>query len=247
MAHYKIILAYDGTHFRGSQRQADGIRTVQGVVEDALRKLGWMESSTLFAGRTDAGVHASGQVFTFALSWRHSIDDLRNALNALLPKDASARQVSEVSDDFHPRYNALARSYRYRIICDPVRNPLKEQFVWRVWPAPDLGSLQAASQIFLGIHDFAAFGSPTSPDGATIRDLMVAKWHCDDDNLIFDVTANAFLYHMVRRLVHVQVAVGAGKLQLDTIDQHLQTPSAPPIQGLAPPHGLTLVDVQYPD
>jgi tRNA pseudouridine38-40 synthase len=152
MAHYKIILAYDGTHFRGSQRQADGIRTVQGVVEDALRKLGWMESSTLFAGRTDAGVHASGQVFTFTLSWRHSLDDLRNALNALLPKDASARQVSEVSDDFHPRYNALARSYRYRIICDPVRNPLKEQFVWRVWPAPDLGRLQAASQIFLGIH-----------------------------------------------------------------------------------------------
>jgi tRNA pseudouridine38-40 synthase len=76
---------------------------------------------------------------------------------------------------------------------------------------------------------------------------MAAKWHCDDDYLIFDVTANAFLYHMVRRLVHVQVAVGEGKLQLDTIHQHLQTPSAPPIQGLAPPHGLTLVDVQYPD
>jgi len=246
MAHYKIILAYDGTHYRGSQRQLVGIRTVQGVVEDTLRKLGWTESSTLFAGRTDAGVHASGQVFTFALNWRHSLDDLRNALNALLPKDASVRQVSEVSVDFHPRYHALARSYRYRIICDPVRNPLKEVYVWRVWPAPDLDRLQAASQIFLGVHDFAAFGSPTSPNGSTMRELMAAKWHFVDDSLIFDVTANAFLYHMVRRLVHVQMAVGQGFLELDSLDQHLQTPNGPPMQGLAPPQGLTLIDVQYP-
>ncbi|MEN8171740.1 MAG: tRNA pseudouridine(38-40) synthase TruA [Chloroflexota bacterium] len=246
MAHYKIILAYDGTHYRGSQRQKAGIRTVQGVVEDTLRKLGWTGKTALFAGRTDSGVHAAGQVFRFALDWQHSLDDLRNALNALLPKDASARHVSEVADDFHPRYHALARTYRYRVICEPVRNPLKEQYAWRVWPAPDLDRLHAASQIFLGIHDFAAFGSPTSPDGPTIRELMAAKWHYLDDDLYFDVTANAFLYHMVRRLVHVQVAVGLGNLELDALEHHLQNPNGPPMQGLAPAQGLTLWKVQYP-
>lgn len=246
MAHYKVILAYDGTHFQGSQRQLEGTRTVQGVVEEALRKLGWIEPSTKFAGRTDAGVHASGQVFTFALTWRHSLDDLRNALNALLPKDASARQVSEISQDFHPRYHALARKYRYHIFSDPVRNPLKEQVAWRVWPAPDLDRLQAAAQIFLGIHDFSAFGSPTSPNGATIRELMAANWNYADSDLFFNVTANAFLYHMVRRLVHVQVAVGQGRLQLEALSQHLGNPSGPPMQGLAPPQGLALVEVQYP-
>lgn len=246
MAHYKVILAYDGTLFRGSQRQLDEIRTVQGVVEQALRKLGWIESSTKFAGRTDAGVHASGQVFSFSFNWQHGLDDLRNALNALLPKDASVRQVTEVDKDFHPRYHAVARSYRYRIFSDSVRNPLKEKYACRVWPATDLKLLQAAAKEFLGIHDFAAFGSPTSPNGPTIRELMIANWQCDADDLIFDVTANAFLYHMVRRLVHVQVAVGQRRLPLEILKKHLQTTNDPPVQGLAPSQGLSLIKVHYP-
>lgn len=246
MAHYKVILAYDGTHYRGSQRQLAEIRTVQGVVEKALRKLGWTEASTIFAGRTDAGVHASGQVFVFNLDWRHSLEDLGNALNALLPKDASARQVIEISEDFHPRYHAISRSYRYRIFADSVRNPLKEQYAWRVWPVPNLKYLQAAAQVFLGIHDFSAFGRPTSPNGPTIRELMTANWHYDVDDLIFDVTANAFLYHMVRRLVHVQVAVGQGRLQVDALLKHLQNPGGLPLHGLAPPQGLSLMAVHYP-
>ena len=246
MAHYKVILAYDGTLYRGSQRQLNEIRTVQGVVDQALLKLGWTESSTKFAGRTDAGVHASGQVLTFSLNWRHSLDDLRSALNALLPNDSSVRHISEVSKDFHPRYHAVARSYRYRIFSDSVRNPLKQKYAWRVWPAPDLGLLHAAANEFLGIHDFVAFGSPTSPDGPTVRELMAAHWRYDADVLIFDVTANAFLYHMVRRLVHVQVAVGQGRLPLEDLIKHLQIPGDPPIQGLAPSQGLSLIKVHYP-
>ncbi|MBG7609232.1 MAG: tRNA pseudouridine(38-40) synthase TruA [Anaerolineae bacterium] len=245
MAHYKVILAYDGSKFRGSQRQVDQIRTVQGVVEHTLRKLGWTESTTKFAGRTDAGVHASGQVFTFSLVWRHSLDDLRSALNALLPKDIAARQVSETPEDFHPRFHAVARSYRYCIFSDSVRNPLKEQYAWRVWPAPDLSILQAAANVFLGIHNFAGFGSPTSPNGSTFRELSLANWYNDADHLIFDVTANAFLYHMVRRLVHVQVAAGQEKMQLDILKKHLQFPGEPPLQGLAPSQGLSLVKVHY--
>ena len=152
----------------------------------------------------------------------------------------------EISEDFHPRYHAIARSYRYRIFADSVRNPLKEQYAWGVWPVRNLKYLQAAAQVFLGIHDFSAFGRPTSPNGPTIRELMTANWHYDVDDLIFDVTANAFLYHMVRRLVHVQVAVGQGRLQVDALLKHLQNPDGLPLHGLAPPQGLSLIAVHYP-
>jgi tRNA pseudouridine38-40 synthase len=246
MARYQIILAYDGTKFHGSQRQAE-TRTVQRVVEAALRKLNWTDQSVLFAGRTDAGVHASGQVVAFDLDWKHPPDDLRNALNALLPKDAAVRQLVETSPNFHPRFDALSRSYRYRVYSQPVRDPLRERYAWRVWPAPDFDLLRSAAQAFLGVHDFAAFGSPTSPTGSTIRELTQADWQQVGDEFFFDVTANAFLYHMVRRLTFVSIQIGQGKRQVADILHHLQTPQGPVLQGLAPPNGLTLVDVRYPN
>lgn len=245
MAHYQVILAYDGTQFHGSQRQAE-VRTVQSVVETALRKLNWSGKSVLFAGRTDAGVHASGQVLAFDLEWNHPSENLLRAMNALLPADAAVRAIKPGSPDFHPRYNALSRTYRYQIFYQPVRDPLRERYSWRVWPAPGFDRLQSAASAFLGIHDFAAYGRPTSPGGSTIRALTRAGWQRDGDALTFEVTANAFLYHMVRRLVYVQIAVGQGKLTRDDIHQHLQSPQEPPIQGLAPPHGLTLIGVEYP-
>jgi tRNA pseudouridine38-40 synthase len=244
MAHYKVILAYDGTHFSGSQRQAEA-RTVQGAVEVALRQLNWNGNSVLLAGRTDAGVHASGQVISFELAWGHSPGDLQRALNALLPEDVAARSVSFCGDEFHPRYDAVARSYQYLILCDPVRDPLKERYAWRIWPAPDLDRLCQAARIFLGTHDYASFGSPTRLDGSTVRTVMHSDWLQHGDALTYEVTANAFLYHMVRRFVNVQVAVGQGKLELEVIRNHLNAPAHEPIQGLAPPQGLTLVKVNY--
>lgn len=142
MARYQVTLKYDGTAFFGMQRQAT-TRTVQGEVEKSLKKIGWAGSSILAAGRTDAGVHASGQVIAFDFEWRHTSDDLRNALNATLPEDVAAGRVQTARDDFHPRYDALARTYRYQIFCQPVRDPLKERYAWRVWPQPDLDALQS--------------------------------------------------------------------------------------------------------
>jgi len=245
MVRYQVILAYDGTQFHGSQRQLE-VRTVQGVFEDTLRELNWAGESIMLAGRTDSGVHAMGQVLAFDLVWRHPPEDLRNALNALLPSDLSVRKVAECNPEFHPRYNALSRSYRYRILLEPVRNPLEERFSWRVWPTPAWDRLQATSELFLGIHDFAAFGSPMRARGSTVREIIAAGWQHVNDYLVFTVTANAFLYHMVRRLVHVQVMVGQGGLQIDDILKYLETPDGPPIQGLAPPQGLTLIEVKYP-
>jgi tRNA pseudouridine38-40 synthase len=245
MARYQVILAYDGTNFHGSQLQADD-RTVQSVVEVALRKLNWTGHSILFAGRTDAGVHASGQVAAFDLVWNHPPQDLQNALNAMLPEDAAVWRAMEVSPDFHPRYDALFRSYCYRAYCQPVRDPLRERYAWQVWPVPEIRRLQSVAKTILGVHDFAAFGSPTSPGGSTVREVTQADWEQVDDEFYFSITGNAFLYHMVRRLVFVMVSVGQGKLEVEDVLEHLQTPHGPVLQGLAPPNGLSLVKVYYP-
>lgn len=245
MARYQVILVYDGTDFFGFQRQARE-RTVQGVVEDALRQMGWQGSTILAAGRTDTGVHASGQVIAFDHNWSHTTDDLRNGLNANLPMDVSVQQVTLTRPDFHPRYDALARRYRYQIFCQPVRDPLRERYAWRVWPALRAEKLQQAARCLPGRHDFGAFGTPPRTGGSTERIVSQAGWQADGDQLIFEVVANAFLYRMVRRLVSTQVAVAQGSIALESMAAFLSGKSDGLVQGLAPPQGLYLVEVVYP-
>jgi tRNA pseudouridine38-40 synthase len=163
------------------QRQAKkaSSRTVQGEIELVLRELGWTDRAILAAGRTDRGVHASGQVISFDLDWKHTPDDLRAALNARLPEDVAALSVKEVAPRFHPRYDAVGRRYRYRIYSLDGRDPLKERFAWRVWPRPDLQKMQDAAACLLGTHDFAAFGSPPHSGDSTIRVCYQARWQSD--------------------------------------------------------------------
>ena len=245
MARYQVILVYDGTEFFGFQRQARE-RTIQGVVEDALRQMGWHGKAILAAGRTDTGVHASGQVIAFDLDWTHSPDDLRNGLNANLPADVAAYQVALTRPDFHPRYDAIARRYRYQIYCHPTRDPLRERYAWRVWPALSCEALQQAASFLLGRHDFSAFGTPPRPGGTTERIVSEVSWQAGGDQLTFEVVANAFLYRMVRRMVSVQVAIARGKFPADALATYLAERSEGLIQGLAPPQGLILVEVIYP-
>lgn len=250
MARYQVTLAYDGTEFHGFQRQSRAseakVRTVQVVVEAALKRLGWKEASILGAGRTDAGVHAQGQVVAFDLSWQHSVEDLQAALNANLPSDIAVRKVRAVRPDFHPRFDAIARRYRYRIYCQHARDPLRDRYAWRIWPAVSLAGLQAEACQLLGNHDFAAFGTPPRVGGSTFRSVYKASWQEGGSDLIFEITANAFLYHMVRRLVFVQVAINQEKLEADSLSRNLDSKPEKMIQGLAPPQGLCLVEVIYP-
>jgi len=245
MVPYQIILAYDGTDFFGSQRQAKS-RTVQGELESALRKMGWAESSVLMAGRTDAGVHASGQVTAFNLAWKHSLEDLRNALNANLPADMAVSDVRVAPKGFHPRFDAIARLYRYRLFCQRNRDPLRERYAWRVYPAVDGEMLYSLAAILPGKFDFAAFGSPPRPGGSTERYLMHASWRKQEDEWIFEVQANAFLYHMVRRLVLTQVVIAQKKVPAEKFARALAE-QVEVTSGIAPPNGLTLVEVSYPD
>jgi tRNA pseudouridine38-40 synthase len=244
MARYQVILAYDGTLFAGFQRQARS-RTVQGEVEAALRQLGWQGRAILAAGRTDTGVHASGNVVAFDLDWKHSNAELLQAMNAKLPVDVAAQAAHQVGAGFHPRYDAQARLYRYRLICQPARNPLRERFAWRVWPEVEPERLKAAARVFLGTHDFCAFGAPTRPGSGTVRAVYASDWQAETDELVYEIQGNAFLYHMVRRIVFLQVLVGWGRLDPEVLESGvncgtMQTP------GLAPAQGLTLVEVTYP-
>ncbi|KAA3647002.1 MAG: tRNA pseudouridine(38-40) synthase TruA [Chloroflexi bacterium] len=243
MARYKVILAYDGTDFSGFQRQTEA-RTVQAEVEKALSKIGWQGSSILAAGRTDAGVHAAGQVVAFDLDWKHADTDLLNAINATLPLDIAVQQVEQAAEDFHPRFDAKARRYRYSIFCQPQRDPLRERFAWRVWPEPELNELQKSAKLLIGSHDFASFGRPMKEGGSTIREVFETIWQREGDRLSFEVEANAFLYHMVRRMVMVQVEVGQGFRDADLIEESLDNPQDE-IQGLGPPNGLSLIQVKY--
>lgn len=242
-AHYKVILSYNGADFAGFQRQK-GERTVQGEFEAALRKLEWQERSILAAGRTDAGVHASGQVVSFHLDWQHSLDDLRNALNYYLPRDMAARSVERAAEDFHPRFDAASRCYSYQTFCQPVRDPIREVFAWRVWPEIDLERVLAASEALIGIHDFNAFGSPTSENGVTIRQVFSIDWTGQKDAYQCEICANAFLYHMVRRIVFVLVKIGQKEVPLNLIEESLETGELP-LTGIAPATGLLLKEVRY--
>ncbi|KAF0110468.1 MAG: tRNA pseudouridine38-40 synthase [Chloroflexi bacterium] len=245
MARYQLILAYDGTDFSGFQRQGE-TRTVQKVVETVLTELGWNEETILFAGRTDSGVHASGQVVVFSLDWQHENETLVNALNAKLPSDVSVQSISRVEAEFHPRYDASSRCYAYTIYHLPYRQPLLERFAWRIWPPLNGALLSQAADTVLGWHDFSAFGRAMKPGSSTVREIFESRWTSTDLGWRYEIRANAFLYHMVRRLVFLQVQFAKGNLTIGNLTDGL-IGNATMKPGLAPSNGLVLTKVLYED
>lgn len=245
MARYQVTITYDGSGFSGSQRQAKS-RTVQSELERALTRLGWQEKTVILAGRTDSGVHASGQVAAFDFEWHHPPEELVFAINANLPADIVVNAAKVAHDSFHPRFDALSRRYCYRLFSQALRNPLRERYAWRVWPVLDEVALHGAASLFLGEHNFSAFGSPPKQGNSTIRTVMKSSWQSVGDAWTFEVEADGFLYRMVRKLVHTQVAVGQGRLSAQAIVDALSGMPRGIPGGLAPACGLTLVEVTYP-
>jgi tRNA pseudouridine38-40 synthase len=172
-------------------------------------------------------------------------------LNANMPADMAARDVKIVAPKFHPRFDATSRRYRYRLFNQQVRNPLRERYSWRAWPEIDGEALQKVALLFVGQHDFASYGTPPRAGGSTVRTVMNSSWQASEDEWHYEVQANAFLYHMVRRLVFVQVAVAQGKVSVDVVagslaEQAKDRERSELPSGLAPAQGLTLVEVTYP-
>lgn len=245
-AHYKFTVSYDGTLYRGFQRQADA-PTIQSAFEKALRTLGWTGTTIRGAGRTDAGVHAVGQTISARLRWNHPLPSLLTALNSKLPADIAVQDVQRVRADFDPRRDAVSRTYRYQLLTHPLRQPLSERTAWRLSSAPDERKLREAGKILIGTHDFAAFGSPPQKGGSTIRTVYQSCWtRTSDTTLTYEVEANGFLYRMVRRMVYLQISVALGQIPLEEFRLAVEA-RAELKAGLAPAAGLILVRVAYPE
>ena len=239
----KAVVAYDGTGYRGFQRQKNAL-TIQEELERALEKLTQTSCPVLASGRTDAGVHAEGQVIAFDTAWRHTLSELQRAMNAVLPIQIAITQMEVAAPTFHPRYDALRRAYRYTIYRGAVRNPFVVRYSLHVERTLNLEAMQSAASMLVGKHDFVAFGSP--PVGKnSVREVYCAAWDQQDAWLYFDIEANAFLYRMVRMLVGSLLRVGYGALSPQTFDEILRKRERRKAGPAVAPQGLCLKRVLY--
>lgn len=244
MQRYACRLAYDGTAYHGFQRQVDDQPTVQKAVEDALSNLMKQPCIIRGAGRTDSGVHASGQVIAFDLNWQHSPQQLLKAVNANLPPDVALHGIRLATDDFHPRYDARSRMYLYRILRAPARDPLRRNQAW-YWPRTlDVPAMQTCASLLIGTQDFATFGTPPQGNN-TVRTIWDVRFEPVRDELYFFITANAFLKRMVRSIVGTLVDVGRGKMSGEAFQLALDAGERSKSGRSAPPQGLTLTRVIY--
>jgi tRNA pseudouridine38-40 synthase len=238
-----LLLEYDGAAYGGSQRQANA-PSVQAALEEAIERLTGRFARTAFAGRTDAGVHAVGQVAAFTTEARHTRETWRRALNAHLPRDVAVRAVAEVAPDFNPR-RALRRTYRYCIWTAPVRTPLLGRLTWHVSGRLDHNAMVEAAGTLIGEHDFAAFGGSPGPGRSTRRRMDRADLSRAGAQATFEIEGNAFLPHQVRRTVGALVEIGRGRLAPASIARWLERPEPNAAGPTAPPHGLCLMRVTY--
>jgi tRNA pseudouridine38-40 synthase len=241
----RLLVEYDGTRYHGWQRQAEGL-TIQQVLEESLQRLTGEKAALIGSGRTDAGVHARGQVANFRTISSIPLQAFHKGMNSLLPKDIAVVEALEAEPVFHARKSARAKTYEYRILNRPTRSPLHHHYAWRIEAPLDLAAMAGAAGALPGEHDFTAFRASGSDNLNPVRRVLAAEWRRESGGwLIFTVTATGFLRGMVRSLVGTMVAVGRGKAPplilaelLASRARHLAGPTAPP-------QGLYLVEVFY--
>ena len=241
---YKLVLEYDGTRYRGWQVQP-AARTVQGEVEAALSRILNTPTRVRVGGRTDAGVHAQGQVASFRAPRSLDPARFRHSLNCVLPADVSVRDVAEVPDSFDPRYDARSRVYRYRIWNRPYPSALYARFAWHV-PVPlDRTAMHEAAAVLVGAHDFSSFQGADSVERTPWRIVLRSEIAQDGGFLIYDVEARSFARHMVRNVVGTLVDVGRGALSRADFSRIFAARDRGQAGATAPPQGLFLVAVRY--
>ena len=243
----KLTLAYDGTDFVGWQRQAEGV-SVQGLIENALRPIEGAPVNVHAAGRTDAGVHALGQVASFTLTATIDPPRLARALNSILPLDVRILDAEEMPGNFHARFSATAKVYEYRIINTPIASPFLRRYVWHVTPALDLEVMKGASAVLCGTHDFAAFQGSRTSVSSTERTIQRLEWRTGsspDDPIVMEVEGNGFLRHMVRNIAGTLVDVGLGRCPPGEVERILASRDRAQAGVTAPPQGLFLKRVLY--
>ena len=238
----KLTVEYEGTRYHGWQAQA-GALTIEGALSEAIHDLTGESPALRAAGRTDAGVHALGQVVNFTLQQPFPVAQLPGALNARLAPDIAVRSAELVDDAFDARYSARARLYAYRIRQALPRGAYQRQYAWGLRDRLDVAAMQAAGKRLEGTHDFRAFGRSPRPGGHTVRRIYDITVNGTGDWITIAVAADAFLYGMVRRIAGALVDVGRRRRPLVWIDELMNGSTAG--LRLAPPQGLVQVGVEY--
>jgi len=247
MRRIKILVSYDGTDYHGWQVQP-GLPTIQGVLEQVIAQIEGRSVPVAGSGRTDAGVHAIGQVAAFSIENPIPVDNLRRAVNRLLPRDIRVLSAEEAALDFHPRFQAKRKTYEYRIFRGEICSPFERRYVCH-HPYPlATEEMTAAAPLLEGQHDFAAFAASDDRDElelSKVRSIFCSRLTLEGDRLTYRVTGSGFLKHMVRNIVGVLLEVGKGNLDQAGFLARLQPGCAIPAGPTAPARGLFLESVEY--
>ena len=249
---YKLLLQYDGTDFHGWQSQ-DGLRTVQGELERALSLIEDRRVNVFGSGRTDAGVHAEGQVASVEIQREISPSKLRNAINGNVGRDVRVLDAEVVSSEFHARYSARGKTYVYRVVNGPVMSPFWARYAHHEARPLNLAQMNAARELFLGKHDWTAFSAAQSDVEDRVRTITNLEISERPDershSTMIEIRASAdgFLRYMVRAIAGTLMTVGRGELDPASIKQAIETGVRPVLAATAPACGLTLVSVKYTD
>ena len=242
---YKLIIEYDGSRYHGWQRQKED-RSIQGEIEEALKTITTCSITLIGSGRTDAGVHARGQVANFKCTTRLGPEDLMNGLNHLLENDIVIKVCQPVSADFHARYDAKSKVYHYQILNRDLPTAIGRQYSWFIRKALNQEAMRIAIDHIIGRHDFKAFEGSGSPRQNTTRHIYSAELSERDSGLlVFQFEADGFLRYMVRNIVGTLVDVGLGKLTTYDFKHILDSKDRSQASATAPAHGLTLIKVNY--
>lgn len=244
MHFYKLKLAYDGTGYNGFQRQKNGVG-VQQVIEKALKKLLKEEVNLAASGRTDAGVHAYGQVVSFKAEAKFPAEKFPLALSHLLPEDIVILSGEEVDENFHARFGAKEKTYVYKLRLGKPFDPCERNYTWQLEDNLDLEAMQKAAEYILGTHDFTSFRNIGTDIKSNIRTMKEAKWERKGEYLTFTITGDGFLYRMVRNLVGALVKVGKGKVTPEDFKNLLEAKNRAKTGMPAPAQGLYLQEVKY--
>lgn len=243
MPTYRLDLAYDGSGFRGYARQR-GQRTVQGELEGALEKLLGSVPKTAVAGRTDAGVHASGQVMSLTIANPVDPDEMARSLNRMLGPEIAVNRIEPVEEGFHARFSAKWRRYRYQIDCGVAPDPLRRLYAWHIGSSLDWDRVEVATAPILGGHDFSSF-CRTVEGRSNVRVVDEARWEEDDSFRHFWIRANSFCHQMVRSLVGHLYDVGRGFAPPESTLEVIEAGDRSRVATVAPAHGLVLWEVGY--
>ncbi len=242
-----LVMEYDGSRYHGFQWQ-DGQPSIQGEVEKALAKLTGERRRVISASRTDAGVHAKGQVVSFRTGSALSTDSFVSGLNHYLPHDIAVREAYRIDDKFHVQREAISREYSYYILNRPTRSPMRNGFSYQVTGELDIEAMNQACAILVGEHDFASFAARNGTvDKSTVRRIFKAVVEREGEMVIFNISANSFLMHQVRNTIGALIKVGQGKMTIEEFRSILEA-REPALAGpTAPACGLCLNRVNYPE